>query len=106
MPYMMHLHFLLSLVTVKNKLFVIDDFTTHCEVFDNHSNKFVIFKEPHLFFPQLTETINIFSIGSKLVFFINRKKSVFTYDVLENEWRRKYLPSKMAGYTCVQVPWF
>ena len=95
-----------KLVSLKNKLFVIDDFTAHCEVFDNNSNKFVIFKQPHLFFPQLTETINVFSIGSKLVFFINRKRSVFTYDVLENELRRKYLPSKMAGYTCVQVPWF
>ena len=94
-----------KLVAVKNKLFVIDQFITGCEVFDNHSNKFVIFKEPRLFFPQITWFINVFSIGSKLVFFNNRKKSVFFYDMLKNECCRKYLPSKLAAYTCVQVPW-
>ena len=94
-----------KLVAVKNKLFVIDHFIDRCEVFDNHTNKFVIFKEPSLFFPPLTGFINVFSIGCKLVFFNNGKKSVFTYDMLKNEWSRKYLPSKMTAYTCVQVPW-
>ena len=94
-----------KLVSLKNKLFVIDCDITNCELYDNHSNKFVIFREPNLFFPQLTQFINVFSIGSKLVFFNNKRKSVFTYGVHENEWCRKYLPYKMACFTCVQVPW-
>ena len=105
MPYMINGKHGHKLVAVKNKLFVIDRFTKRCEVFDYHSNKFVIFNEPRVFFPLLTWFINVFSFGSKLVFFNNRRKSVFTYDMLENEWSRKYLPSKMAAYTCVQVPW-
>ena len=75
MPNMIFGKFNHKLVSLKNKFFVIDHFTTHCEVFDNHSNKFVIFKVPRLFFPQLTSFINISSIGSKLVFFHNKKKS-------------------------------
>ena len=58
------------------------------------------------FFPQITEFNNDFSIESRLYIFTKEKNSVFTYDTHENEWCRKYLPSKMVSYTCVQKPCF
>ena len=107
MPDMINGKFDHKIVSVTNKLFVFDYYdTTRYEIFDSRSNKFVTFREPSLFLQPPTRFIDVFSVGSKLVFFNNNKKSVFTYDMLENEWCRKYLPSKMARYTCVQVPWF
>ena len=107
MPDMINGKFNHKIVSVTNKLFVFDYWnTTRYEIFDSRSNKFVTFREPSSFLPPLTRFIDVFSVGSKLVFFNNKKKSVFTYDMVENEWCRKYLPSKMSCYTCVQVPWF
>ena len=44
MPSMINSHKYLSLVVVKNKLFVIGQGTESCEVFDNACKKFVVLK--------------------------------------------------------------
>ena len=107
MPDMIRGKFNHKLVSVKKKLFVIDDReTTHCELFDNHSNKFVTFREMSLFFRQFTRFNHVFSNGNKLIFFPNGIMSVFTYDTLEKIWYKQCLPAKMGCYTFVQVPWF
>ena len=107
MPDMIRGKFNHKLVSVKKKLFVIDDReTTHCEIFDNHSNKFVTFREMSLFFRQFTRFNHVFSNGNKLIFFPNGIMSVFTYDTLEKIWYKQCLPAKMGCYTFVQVPWF
>ena len=93
-----------KLVSSKNKLFVIDRDATHFELFDNHSNKFVMFRVPSLIFPPHAILYNVLSIESKLVFVHNGTASVCTYDMIENKWCS--LSSTMAGHTCVQVPWF
>ena len=106
MPEMINGKYDHKLVATKNKLFVIHNVLSHCELFDSFSNKFVTFREPSLYFQRETWLKYVFSIGNKLIFFHSRKKSVFTYDTLENKWCKKYLQSKMGYYfTCVQIPW-
>ena len=85
MPSMINSKCLHSLVTLKNKLFVIGYGSDSCEVFDNFNKKFVDLKSPYSPF-NLNKAL---SIGNKILIFINNSSLVFSYDVDKDEWSKE-----------------
>ena len=101
MPNMINPHYFHSLVTVKNKLFVVDDETNTCEFFDNVCKKFVAIKSSY--------TLNsnkAMSIGNKIVIFQNDKSSVIFYDVDKDEWSEETCEvlEDLKLFSCVKIP--
>ena len=101
MLYMMHQHFLLSLVTVKNKLFVMDDGRNNCEVFDDVGKKFVA----------LSSSCNLsfnkaMYIGNKFMVFQYKRSSVVFYDVNKNKWSEelRVATKDIVGFSCFKMP--
>ena len=72
----------LSLVVVKNKLFVISKVEDYCEVFDNICKKFITIKTTRQYFHITTAC----SIGNKIYVFQENYSDLVCYDTDTNEW--------------------
>ena len=89
------------LVTVKNKLFIMDDGRNNCEVFDNVCKKFVALKSTY------TLSLNkAMSIGNKIVIFQNDESSVVLFDVDKYEWSGESceVTKNLVEFSCVKIP--
>ena len=73
----------LSLVVVKNKLFVITKRKDNCEVFDNICKKFITIKSPQL---NWFSVISAYTIENKIFVFQDNLSKIISYDTSENEW--------------------
>ena len=76
-------------VAIKNKLFVINRFSSQTiEVFDSYSKKFALLHHPfiNLYSYYIAD---VTSIGNKIVLFSNRDGSIFLYDVEKDMWSEK-----------------
>ena len=103
MPNMVNANHKHSMVAVKNKLFVISSGPTECEVYDNVSKHFSIFKTHRTF-----QTTKAASIGSKILIFQDNPGSIVSYDVDTNEWSEEKC-EEMEGliyFSAAKVPWF
>ena len=86
MLYMIHQHFLHSLVTVKNKLFVMDEGRNNCEVFDNIGKKFVALCSYN--FSSFNKAM---SIGKKIMILQYKISLVLFYDVEKISGLKSYV---------------
>ena len=104
LPNMQNFHSNHSLVTVKNKLFVIDGNTNICEVFDNICKKFITLKSPYGYI-SLNKAM---SIGNIIVLFLNEKSSTNCYDVEKDEWSDKSceITKYIDDFSCTKIPWY
>ena len=111
MPNMLERRCLHSSVAYKNKLFVIGsrrgDIRETCEVFDSTCNKFVFLKpKPKSMKFSFGNTVQTFSIGSKLITLSNRSHTAVSYDVEKHECSEE--PFKIAEdlthFGCTLVP--
>ena len=103
MPNMIKRHSFNSLVTVKDKLFVIGYGRDMCEVFDNVCMKFVALDScPFL---DLNKAI---SIGNKIVIFQDNSTLVICYDVDKDEWceESREVTKCIQHFACAKLPWF
>ena len=101
MPNMVYSHSDHSLVTVKDKMFVVPHENNNCEVFDNICKKFVAVKSSY------TLTSNkAMSIGNKIVIFQHNRSSVVIYDVDKNEWYEESCDATnyFFCFSCVRMP--
>ena len=92
-----------SLVTVKNKLFVIADENNKFEVFDNVCKKFVF----------LTHASSVtyrkgLPLGEKIIFFKEFGSSVLCYDVRKDKWSEKSfeVTTDLKDFACLKLPWY
>ena len=103
MPNMINHHYCHSLVSVKNKLFVIDNKTNncHCEAFDNVSNKFVSLKHPL----SINNNKSV-SIGNKILVFKENSSSMLCYNVDKDEWSEESCEATkhLKDFSCVKIP--
>ena len=102
LPNMRNSHSNHSLVTVKNKLFVIDDVTNTCEVFDNICKKFISLKSPYGYF-NLNKAM---SIGNRIVVFLHERSSIVCYDVEKDEWSAESceITKYIDDFSCTKIP--
>ena len=90
-----------SLVVSKNKLFVISDSPSTCEVFDNFSNKFITLSPP----PRLKDFFRATAIGNKVLIFPFNSLNLISYDVDRNKWSEEpcELTKNLYDFSCVKV---
>ena len=93
-------------IALKNKLYVFGGiFTKTYEVYDSTCKKFIALKSPHNCFISPNSVI---SIGSKLVLFKFRKKSLLIYDLEDDSFSEEpcEVTKDLLGFSCVKVPHF
>ena len=93
----------LSLVVVRDKLFVIGCGKDICEVFDNSCKKFVALKSPPVEYVDLTKTS---SIGNQILVFQDNTATLLCYDIYKNEWSDESfeITEDIEEYSCVKLP--
>ena len=107
MPNTIDLHCGHDLVALKNKLFVIDENSSRCEVFDSFCNKFVPLKpSAKLFKFCLGNLQSAVSIGSKILIYGNNVPMMACYDVEKDEWTEGELEITryITKFGCLKVP--
>ena len=102
LPNMRNIHSNHSLVTVKNKLFVIDGNTNIYEVFDNICKKFISLKSPYGYI-NLNKAM---SIGNRIVVFLHERSSIVFYDVEKDEWSAESceITKHIDDFSCTKIP--
>ena len=91
-----------SLVSVKNKLFVISIKAENCEVYDNIGKIFITMKSPKLNYG----VVYAFSIGNKIYVFHNESSKLICYDVDKNKWLEKScgVTKNLLSFSSAKVP--
>ena len=91
-----------SLVTIKNKLFVIGCGRDSSEVFDSVNKRFVVLKSPYSPF----DLNKAMSIGKKIIIFKNNSSLVIFYDVDEDEWSKESCKGtkNLKDFSCAKLP--
>ena len=100
-----------SSVACKNKLFVIGSIhgngSETCEVFDSTCNKFVFLKQkPNSVKFSLSNQVQAFSIGSKLIALGHDSATAVCYDVEKEEWSEEScgVTENINHFGCTAVP--
>ena len=101
LPNTINHHRLHSLVTIKDKLFVIDHRVNCCEIFDIVCKKFVSFKHP------LYITFNkCVQIGNRIIAFQELTSTILCYDYDKDEWSEELceVTKDLELFSCVKIP--
>ena len=91
-----------SLVTIRDKLFVIGNVTYSIEVFDNACKVFIALKPS----PTFIDSNKAFSVGNKILIFQENSSSVISYDVNKDEWAEEpcELTKNLEDFSCLKLP--
>ena len=94
-----------SLISMRNKMFVVGGKTSKCEVYDTISDKFILLKLP----PKSLEfdfnnTRKTFTIGGKLFIVGKSSKTLAFYDVDKKKWSEEQFENKKRFHFCLKVP--
>ena len=103
MPNMINMQTSHSLVTVKQRLFVLGCELHTFEVFDNTCKKFVSLKPP----PSITYN-RCLQINNKIVILQYESSSILFFDVDKNEWSEESceVTKDIYYFHCVKLPWY
>ena len=100
---MINRHCFHSLVTVKDKLFVIGYGRDMCEVFDNVCMKFVALDSCPIL--NLNKAM---SIGNKIELFQDNSTLMICYDFDKDEWyeESREVTKYIQHFACAKLPWY